>query len=319
MSPPAAKSCYVPECEYVTPQGIPSYELILKDLEMHVRYAHKGVGSSQETYGSSSSKADKLPRPSIGEGVTETDWAHFLDKWNRYKRSALQGATEQFTTDQLWACCEVSLETAIYNSGVNSETDEKHLLNAMKKLAVCAQNNLVNVVKFLDLSQDQDESARAYTARLKGQASICNFAIRCNSTTCGKLTSYSDQMVSHQLFRGLADPSIQEQILSHAADNPELNLNDTLKFIEAKESGKRSSNILSSAGGLNKIGAAKYQKKNVSEVVNGAVSDNKKCGWCGQTGHGARASTNIRREKCKSFNHTCETCAAINWSLWIYV
>ena len=91
-----------------------------------------------------------------------------------------------------------------------------------------------------------DHQVRLCSERLKGQASICNFSIKCNSTTCGKLTSYSDQMVSHQLVRGLADPSIQEQILSHAADNLELNLNDTLKFIEAKDSGKRSSNILSS-------------------------------------------------------------------------
>ena len=298
MSPPLAKSCYVPECTYTTPQGIPSYELILKDLEMHVKYAHKGATPAQETHGGGNAKADRLPRPSIGEGVTEADWAHFLDKWNRYKRSALQGVSDQYVTDQLWACCESSLETAIYNNGVNSETNETNLLEAMKRLAVRVQNNLVNVVKFLDLTQDQDETAGAYTARLKGNASICNFTIKCKSVTCDKMSSYSDQMVSHQLVRGLADPSIQEQILSHAADNPGLDLNATLKFIEAKESGKRSSNILTSAGGLNKI-AVQGQKKNIRENSERFISD-KKCGWCGLTGHGARAPTNIRREKCKS-------------------
>ena len=169
-----------------------------------------------------------------------------------------------------------------------------------------AQNTLVNVVKFLDLAQDPEELISSYIARLKGQASVCDFAVKCKESECNKLTSYSDQMVCHQLVRGLADPTIQEQVLAHAADNPGLDLTSTVKYIEAKESGKRSSNILSSSGGINKIVAAKLHRAPGSENVDKtAVSDNRKCGWCGQQGHGGRAPTKVRREKCKSFNHVC--------------
>ena len=219
----------------MTTQGIPNYELVIKDLEMHIKCVHAIEAAGQRDSHGGGAKADKLPRPTITEGLTESDWSHFLDKWSRYKRSALQGATQQYVTDQLWACCDQSLETAVYNSGINSETDETVLLDSIKKLAVRAQNTLVNVVKFLDLSQDQEESASSYTARLKGQASVCDFAIKCKEASCNKTTSYSDQMVCHQLVRGLADAAIQEQILSYAADNPGLDLTATLKYIEAKK------------------------------------------------------------------------------------
>ena len=67
-------------------------------------------------------------------------------------------------------------------------------------------------------------------------------------------------MVCHQLVRGLSDPTIQEQIMAHAADNSELDLDSTLKYIEAKEAGKRSSHILSSVAGVNRITSLKTDK-----------------------------------------------------------
>ena len=283
----------------------------MKDLDMHIRCVH-AISSARPQEAHGAAKPDKLPRPLIGEGITESDWAHFEDKWGRYKRSTLQGVSSQHLVDQLWACCEQSLETAVYNSGVNSNSDEETLMKTMKKLAVRAQNTLVNIVKFLDMSQDQEESATAYTARLKGQASTCNFSIKCKVASCSQLTSYSDKMVCHQLVRGLSDPTIQEQIMAHAADNPDIDLETTLKYVEAKEAGKRSSNILSSAAGINRIAISKENKSGGKESsLKTQGPDNRKCGWCGQLGHGARAPTQIRREKCKSFNHTCEICSAV--------
>ena len=236
---------------------------------------------------------------------------HFSDIWSRYKRSTLTGANPQHISDQLWACCDTGLETAVYNTGVNSESDDATLLAAMKKLAVRAQNTLVNVVKFLDMAQEQEETAGAFTARLKGQASTCNFLMECSSNTCSHETNYSEQMVCHQLVRGLADPTIQEQMLAHGADNTDLDLSKTLKFVEAKEAGKRSSNLLTTAGGLNKM--SEFQKKKFDNKFTNRTpaTDQGKCGWCGLAGHGGRASVQVRKEKCKSFNHSCEVCLSI--------
>ena len=262
MAPPSQKECYVPSCTYVTTTGLPSHELIMRDLEMHIKCAHSEIvtSGSDRSRSGQLGKPDRLPRPTLGEGITESDWLHFCDKWSRYKRSTLAGADSELISDQLWACCEEDLERAVYNSGVTSKTSETELLEVMKKLAVRSQNTLVNVVKFLNMSQQQDESAGNFTARLKGQASVCNFLVKCTSASCQQDVTYADQMVKHQLVRGLSDSGIQEQMLSHAADNEGLDLTRTLKFLEAKEAGRRSSNLLTEAAGLNKMSEFQKQK-----------------------------------------------------------
>ena len=104
-------------------------------------------------------------------------------------------------------------------------------MSAMEKPAVRAQNKLVNVVSFLGMSHDSEETAGSFAARLCGQVAVCDFILKCTSTTCLKDNSYMDHMESHQLVRGLADTEIQEQVLSHAATNNKLDLASISKFI----------------------------------------------------------------------------------------
>ena len=211
MAPPGPKNCYVAQCEFVTSNGLPNYEMVMRDLELHVRCAHPELAHTvtvDQPKNAAISKPDRLPRPTLTEGITEADWLHFCDKWARYKRSTLVGADKQLISDQLWACCDPELEVSVYNSGIKNDTNEQELLEAMKKLSVRSQNTLVNVVRFLEMGQDQDESAGAYVARLKGQANVCDFAIKCTAAGCIQNVSYMDQMVTHQLIRGLSDHTI---------------------------------------------------------------------------------------------------------------
>ena len=302
------------DCDYSTTAGLPTHEMVMRDLELHIKCVHSELSVSGSNQGKTAvaGKPDRLPRPTVGEGITEADWIHFCDKWARYKRSTLVGAGPDLISDQLWACCDEDLEKSVYSSGITSNTGEADLLDAMKKLAVRSQNTLVNIVKFLDMAQDQDETSGSFMARLKGQASVCNFVIKCTSVNCGQDVHYSDQMVKNQLVRGLSDPSIQEQVLAHGADNEGLDLPRTLKFIESKEAGKRSSSLLTEASGLNRLSEFQQQKfkGKVEKKVVGS-SDNKKCGWCGQAGHGNRLSRLIRNNKCGAYNHTCEVCTSI--------
>ena len=227
-------------------------------------------------------------------------------KWSRDKRSTLAGATPQNTSDQLWACCETELETAVYNTGVRSDDDESKLLGAMKKLTVIKQNSLINVVEFLDMAQDPEETGGPFVARLKG---------KCSSDSCAQVTNYTDQMVCHQLVRGLADLAIQEQVLAHGADNADLDLAKTLKFVESKEAEKRSSNLLSTTRGLNRMmnDFQNSKSRSKAEVTPSTTTpvDKRKCGCCGPTGHGKRPPASVRREKFNALNHTCEKCSSI--------
>ena len=307
MSPPPSKDCPVPGCDYKTAAAIPTYELVYKDLEIHTKYGHpvNTPGSAS----SSSSRAEKLPRPELKEGSTESDYIFFTDAWERYKRST--GLSGQATVDQLWACCSPELSRCVYDSGVTSSSDETTLLNAMKKLAVRAQNTLVNVVNFLALGQDSDENSTSFSARLRGKAAICNFIVQCKETSCKKDVSYADKMIAHQLVKGLSDGEIQEQVMALAAETPDLDLATIQKFVEAKETGRRSGAIIAGTGGLNRVSDYKNLNQRSRLRSNSQPADLRKCGWCGKPGHGANSSAEIREKKCQAFKAKCEKCGKI--------
>ena len=80
----APAKCPVPTCEYKTPIALPNYDTVYKDLDLHTRYAHHDLPGGAG--GGGLPKPDRLPRPTIGEGSTESDWVYFMDQWERYKR-----------------------------------------------------------------------------------------------------------------------------------------------------------------------------------------------------------------------------------------
>ena len=309
---PTPQTCPVPACEYRTPATLPNYEMLYRDLDLHTRYGHPEAQHEAPAQhvgrAGGGPKPDKLPRPQIGEGASQSDWMYFKNAWERYKRSTrLDGQT---AIDQLWACASEELARSVYDSGMQGNFTEVDLLAAMEKLSVRAQNRLVNVVSFLGMSQDSEEPAGSFAARLRGQGAICDFTIKCTSDTCLKENSYVEHMVSHQLVRGLADAEIQEQVLSHAATNTDLDLASITKFIEAKETGKRSTAQIAAAVGLNRISDHKMRDR--AHTMPKAGSDTipeGKCGWCNSTGHGRRASRDIREVKCKAFKATCRRCS----------
>ena len=185
---PAPVKCPVPTCEYKTPVTLPTYDTIYRDLDLHTRYAHHDLHVAQPQQhpsggsGGGATKPDRLPRPNICEGSTDSDWVYFTDQWERYKRSTkLDG---QNAVDQLWACCSEELARAVYDSGVKNNADEGTLILAIKKLSVRAQNKLVNVVTFLGLAQDRDETIGSFCAWLRTLGTVCNFETNCSSPTC---------------------------------------------------------------------------------------------------------------------------------------
>ena len=243
--------CEVDSCEYVTAANLTTFDNQFKALELHIRMKHPQLAppppATQQVPAATGPKPDKLPRPTVNEGITQTDWVWFEDRWERYKRST--AITGQNVVDQLWACAGEGLARSCYDSGVSSSTDEDTLLKAMKKLAIRAQNRMVNIVDFLSMGQDADEPIAMFLARLNGQSKICEFKVKCSAATCGKEISYADHMVAHQLVRGMEDTLAQEKVLALAATQPDLTLKKITEFVEAQEQGSRSSKMLMGAQG----------------------------------------------------------------------
>ena len=161
----------------------------------------------------------------------------------------------------------------------------------IKNLAVRHQNRVVHAQEFLGLVQQPDEGIRHFLARLRGVASRCNFEVEC---MCTKSVSYGDAVIQFKLIAGLNCGDIKEDILS-AEDTT---LEETVKTIENKESGKSAKKTVEAAGQVSKIYAEK--------VGGGGQSSRQPCTHCGRRTHGS--SPTEREKDCLAYSRTCNTC-----------
>ena len=108
-------------------------------------------------------------------------------------------------------------------------------------------NNLVSILKFHDLEQEDSEPVQQFAARLNGAANICNFTIKCK---CDQTVNFAENIQIFQLIRRLADSEIKEKILAETA-TWEMSLIEIIKYSEAVETGKRSGDVMSRSGSSN--------------------------------------------------------------------
>ena len=99
----------------------------------------------------------------------------------------------------------------------------------------------MNVVSLMSVAQEHSETCRSYLERIRGLANVCKLSVTCTAADCGEQVSYTDTFVKYALIKGLVDNEVREELLSQS---PELNLDPSLAFIEAKEQGKGSHKAL---------------------------------------------------------------------------
>ena len=105
MAPPGVMHCSSQDCEFSTPENIPTYELVIRALEIHVASAHSNTRTSTSSDGPS--RVEKPKRPVIECGMSETDWTFFVHKWQRYTRQTKLNTQQK--VDELWACMDSEL------------------------------------------------------------------------------------------------------------------------------------------------------------------------------------------------------------------
>ena len=146
-----------------------------------------------------------------------------------------------------------------------------------------------------------------FLSRLQGQASVCDFTVKCSEKD-DIVHSYADNMVAHQLVRGLEDIAQQEKVLALAATEGDLTLKKISKFVEAQETGLRSSRILVGGAGVQKINSD--HRRGRSNTLPSRTPGNKElCNYCGRSGHGKNPSFQTRKEKCKASGQPCHSCS----------
>ena len=82
MAPPPSQVCGKAECQYSTPEGVPSWELVVEMLRMHRQDAHPEAQQPPQVGDHAASAkpcAEKVPRPQIKLGVSQDEFSYFQD------------------------------------------------------------------------------------------------------------------------------------------------------------------------------------------------------------------------------------------------
>ena len=248
-------------------------EYAMQLLSMHNTAEHDAAPPAPPIPPSAARKA-KADRPSIDMGVTTERWVYFQKRWNTYKISTgIAGADIQ---GQLMDTCSEQLRYVMFQDNNDIEQQpELHILESIRRLAVKAENVMVSRVVLNNLQQQADEGIRNFTARVKGQADLCQFTKQC---TCTNTVRYTDEMVRDVIIRGLYDQDTQRDVLG--MQEQDMQLDALIKLLEAKEIGKKTqTSILGETG----ASISRYKRdKNPSR----ADDQNKpgKCHYCGRAG-----------------------------------
>ena len=308
--------CGLPNCtlgqgseaggRYKTPPHLSKIEETQRDMEQHLQVHSLLKNEKQDEENKHRPKLEAISRPTLKEGSSEGTFQFFLYEWGQYKESIKMSDKEK--VKQLAHCVNSDIRRKLFESSMGREESEQNLLDHLKRLCVKTQNRLINIVEFGEIVQGQDELIAVYLARLKGAAANCKFRIKCSKSDCDQVNDYSEEMISYQIVRGLADTSIQEEVLSKEASTPNMNLSDIVSLVEAKEQGKRSQNLLNS-GVISSIRSDVISKQFRAKPNEGRDRQAKKCFNCGLYEHGINKFE--KQKFCKAFKHVCGVCRKI--------
>ena len=213
MAPPPQQPCTVPGCDYQTPENIPTWDLVIRQQEIHLKSNHADHLGNDGGGGGQKGKLDKKVCPSITPQMTEESWRFIIDEWSRYKRQTdIKG---QQLLDELWSCMNEELRQLAFNEGGSDNlTTEADLLKRIKKLAVVTLHPSVHVVSLHELRQQSDENTQTFAAKVRGVAASCGLTKKCPG--CQQVVSFSDETCYHQVLSGLSDQSMKERALTQA-------------------------------------------------------------------------------------------------------
>ena len=292
-----AVNCPIDGCSYATPDL--DAVIIAALLNTHAT-THTAAPASRDN---TTAKVEKVKRPTVTSAGSSEDWTYFLSRWRDYK--AATKVTGGDLIIQLLECCDEEHRKDLTRSAVGSLTEqtEDQVLKAIKVLAVREESVMVARVTLNNMQQDRDEPIRAFGARLRGQANICKYVMKCPS--CEEDVNYTDPILRDALCHGIIDQEIQLDLLSNT--NQDMTLEEVFHFVEAKELGKRSASRLLDSQGAEAVRSSYRKQKSADNQCKLKV-----CSYCGKSGHGEKSIAKVRSTTCPSYGHTCKHCKKLH-------
>jgi len=293
--------CPYPNCTYQA--SCESEQLASTLLQIHASGSHNPAVPAT-TNSAPASSIPKLKRPVISAGGSSEEWSYFLIRWKDYIAATnITGASQIL---QLLECCDDELRRDVTRSagGSLANQTEAEVLNTIKSLAIRVENPMVARTILSEMKQDHQEPIRSFSARVRGQASVCQFTAPCS---CGLSIDYSDHIIRDVLVQGVADPEIQRDILSDSNQN--MSLQELLSFIEKKEAGHRSASRLASQNVSSSRSQYSQNKRTANKTIpSQEIMTDDPCHYCGEKGHGKKSPASIRKSKCRAYNTICQHC-----------
>ena len=296
--------CSAAACGYVTRLCVPDdtehadkvqlLQLQMQELQIHTQAVHPQAGVPAAR--SPGSKA-KMDAPKIQLGVDQQAWDQFMTRWNIYKTTmGIDGGT---APSYLFTCLDKDLGDAVLKANPGTEPQnmsEADLTASAKKLAVKVESKLVHRIRMGKAFQQPGVGVDIFFAHLKGLARQCEYTVLCR--TCNTATDYSEEVISDQLVRGLADEDILDALIGD--EKTDRTLPEMVQFIARKEQAKTERGTVSHE---NTVVSAVHHPKSPAVQTSTATT----CRYCAGKSHGP-ATPKTRKTLCPAFNHQCEKC-----------
>ena len=300
-------SCSQAECSFVTPAGAPTWEIALGFLTQHTTAVHSPPPPPPTNGGSSAghtphmSKLEKLPRPNFELAMSEGQWEFLSHQWRAYIGQTT--VTEAQHLQQLQAACSPDLLQRIFDMGNYSTlTTPKLFMESMEKIAVIKVHKAIHTMNMWKMTQNSDESIRAFAARITGTADLCGMTVTC---TCGEENSFRDKVVMQVLLHGMRENDIRSKVLSRNTTGELLELHQAVDYIEAEEAGLIEASDLHEHSSIHALRRSGYMKG--KDHVK-----KKKCRNCGGPRHGQHNTLADREAHCKAYGKTCSRCGKLH-------
>ena len=265
----------------------------------------------------SRSKA-KPSRPTCEADLDEMSWDIFLDNFNRYKKMANLQNNEEICLELREACSSDVNKSLYQYIGVTdlnaASLTEAELLEHIKSVAVKPIHPEVHRWNFNGLTQNEAEPVAQFVGRLKGEAALCRFTVKCS---CDRDVSYAEEMISQRMICGLVNTEHQSKLLSEAKD-----LDTLLKKVQRITSLETTDDAQNQIRNHSKVSLAKSQyKKQQKSRAKGDFPPKRKnfpfrkkspwrCRGCGKENHGPKKMRN--RSDCPALGHECKSCGKQN-------
>ena len=192
--------------------------------------------SSHSSENVNSMKGPKLDRPRIDVGADQEVWNSYLRRWENFRMGS--NIRDCIAPVQLLQCAGEELSEMLLKTEpriASLPIDE--VLSAMKSLAVIPVAKGIVRAELMQMRQTNDESFRAFAAKVRGKAETCGFTLTASCPCqCNQQFSidYTVEVIRDVLLAGIGSADIKQEVLSADGIN-EKTINEIVAFVEKRE------------------------------------------------------------------------------------